>query len=97
MEKIRKAWMPWTAAALFPSEEAFGQWLQKRLRRFGDLRMVLLIAATALLLVGYVMDRRPVMLLCVVPLLLMLPLSLAIGKTEQAIAKRTKCTHKEMK
>ncbi len=85
MEKLRKAWMPWTAAALFPSEEAFGKWLQQRLRRFGDLRMVLLILATALLLGGYVLDRRPVMLLCIVPLLLMLPLSLAISKTEQAL------------
>ena len=85
MEKLRKAWMPWTAAALFPSEEAFGQWLQKQLKRFGDLRMVLLVVATALLLVGYVLDRRPVILLCIVPLLLMLPLSLAISKTEQAL------------
>ena len=85
MEKLRKAWMPWTAAALFPSEEAFGQWLQKRLKRFGDLRMVLLVIATALLLTGYVMDHRLVMLLCLVPLLLMLPLSLAISKTEQAL------------
>ena len=90
MEKLRKAWMPWTAAALFPSEEAFGQWLQKRLKRFGDIRMILLIAATVLLLGGYVLNRRPVMLLCTVPLLLMLPLSIAISRTEQAIAQRTK-------
>ena len=85
MEKLRKAWMPWTTAALFPSEEAFGQWLQKRLKRFEDLRTLFLIAATALLLGGYVLDRRPVMLLCIVPLLLMLPLSLAVSKTERAI------------
>ena len=85
MEKLRKAWMPWTAAALFPSEEAFGQWLQKRLKRFEDLRTLFLIVATALLLGGYVLDRRPVMLLCIVPLLLMLPLSLAVSKTERAI------------
>ena len=85
MENLRKAWMPWTAAALFPSEEAFGQWLQKRLKRFGDLRTVLLILATALLLGGYVLEQRPVMLLSILPLLLMLPLSLAISKTEQAL------------
>ncbi len=89
MENLRKAWMPWTAAALFPSEEAFGQWLQKRLKRFGDLRMVLLVGATALLLIGYVLDLRPVMLLCIVPLLLMLPLSLAISKTEQALTQES--------
>lgn len=89
MENLRKAWMPWTAAALFPSKEAFGQWLQKRRKRFGDLRMVLLVVATALLLVGYVLDRRPVMLLCIVPLLLMLPLSLAISKTEQALTQES--------
>ncbi len=88
MEKLRKAWMPWTAAALFPSDAVFRQWLQKRLKRFDGLRMVLLILATALLLAGYVLDRRPVMLLCIVPLLLMLPLSFAISKTEQAIRQK---------
>ena len=90
MDKLRKAWMPWTAAALFSSEEDFGQWLQKRLKCFGDIRMILLIVATVLLLGGYVLNRRPVMLLCIVPLLLMLPLSIAISRTEQVIAQRTK-------
>ena len=90
MEKLRKAWMPWTAAALFSSEESFGQWLQKRLKRFGDLRAVLLVLATALLLGGYVLNRRPLMLGCILPLVMMLPLSLAIIRTEQAIAQHTK-------
>ncbi len=89
MEKLRKIWMPWTAAALFPSEEVFQKWLKRRLKVFGDIRMVLLILATALLLGGYVLDRRPVILLCMVPLLLMLPLSLAITKTERAITQET--------
>ena len=91
MERLRKAWLPWTAADRFDSEPAFGQWLRRRLKVFGDLRIVLLIAATGLLIVGYVMELRPVMLLSVLPLVLMVGLTLAIGKTEEAL-NRTKNT-----
>ena len=85
MENFREAWMPWTAADRFASEEAFGQWLQRRLKMFGDLRMILLILATGLLIVGYVLEKRPVMLVCVLPLALVLVLTLAIGKTEEVL------------
>ena len=88
---FRKHVLPWTAADRFDSEPAFGQWLRRRLKVFGDLRMVLLIAATGLLIVGYVMELRPVMLLSVLPLVLMVGLTLAIGKTEEAL-NRTKNT-----
>ena len=91
MERLRKAWLPWTAADRFDSESVFDQWLSRRLKVFGDLRMVLLIAATGLLIVGYVMELRPVMLLSVLPLVLMVGLTLAIGKTEEAL-NRTKNT-----
>ena len=40
MERLRKAWLPWTAADRFDSEPAFGQWLRRRLKVFGDLAAV---------------------------------------------------------
>ena len=84
MEGFRKAWLPWTAADRFDSEEAFVQWLTRRLKVFNDLRMLFLVLATGLLIVGYVMELRPVMLLSVLPLALVLLLTLMIGKTEAA-------------
>ena len=87
MEKLRKAWMPWKAADQFSKEESWTQWLQQRLKVFGDLRMLFLVLATGLLIVGYVLDRRPVMLLAVLPLAVVLLLSLAIGKTEEILNK----------
>ena len=90
MEKIRKAWAPWAAAEQFTSEEAFADWLGHRLKVFGDIRMILLVLATGLLIVGYVLDRRPVMLLSVIPLALVLLLTLAIGKTETALNQTNK-------
>ena len=89
MEGLRKTWLPWTAAEQFGSDEAFAQWLDRRLKVFGDLRMLLLVAATGLLIVGYVMELRPVMLLSVLPLAPVLVLTLAISKTEEAL-NRTK-------
>lgn len=85
MEFLKKAWLPWTAADQFDSEEAFTHWLSRRLKVFGDLRMVLLVIATGLLIVGYVVDSRPVMLLAVLPLALVLLVTMAIGKTEEAL------------
>ena len=84
MKQLQKAWMPWTAADQFPTEEAFGRWLERRAKVFGDIRMILLILASAALIVGYVLDRRPVMLLSILPLALMILLTLAITKTEEA-------------
>ena len=84
MEGFRKAWLPWTAADQFGSEEAFDQWLTRRGKVFGDLRMLFLVLATGLLIVGYVVELRPVMLLSVLPLALVLLLTLMISKTEAA-------------
>lgn len=84
MKHLRKAWLPWTAADDFPNQETFDQWLEHRTKRFHDLRLMFLAIATILLLVGYVLDRRPVMLMSVLPLALVLGLSLLIGKTEEA-------------
>lgn len=91
MERLRKIWLPWTAADRFDSTDAFDQWLNSRLKVFVDLRMILLVAATGLLIVGYVVDLRPVMLLSVLPLALVLVLTLAVSKTEEAL-NRTKNT-----
>ena len=91
MERLRKAWLPWTAADRFDSESVFGQWLSRRLKVFGDLRMILLVMATGLLIVGYVVELRPGMLLSVLPLALGLVVTLAISKTEEAL-NRTKNT-----
>jgi hypothetical protein len=82
MNALKKAWMPWTAADQFPSEEAFRQFLAKRLKRFDDLRVIALVLAAAFLIVGYVVDLRPIMLLTVLPLTATLLLTVAIGKTE---------------
>lgn len=90
MGDLRKAWMPWTAGDRFSSEEEWGRWLDRRLKVFGDLRMILLVLATGLLIVGYVLDRRPVMVLSVIPLALVLLLSVVIGKTEEALNQRNK-------
>jgi len=85
MKQLRKAWMPWTAADQFSAEEDYIRCLNRRLKVFGDLRMVLLVAATGLLVVGYVLSIRPVMLLAMLPLALMLPLTLAVSKTEEVL------------
>lgn len=90
MEKLRKLWLPWAAAAQFSSEEEYAAWLSRRLKVFGDIRMLLLVLAAGLLIVGYVLDQRPVMLLTVLPLVLVLLLSLAVGKTETALNQMNK-------
>lgn len=90
MDKLRKVWLPWTAMDQFASEEEYSLWLSRRLKVFGDLRMILLVLATALLLVGYVLNKRPVMLATVAPLALVLLLSIAIGKTEESLSHMNK-------
>ena len=84
MNNLRKTWMPWTAARQFPSDEAFGQWLQKQLKFFGSLRLATLVLAAGFLVVGYVLDRRPILLLTILPLAGTLLLTKAIEKTEAA-------------
>ena len=85
MNNLRKYWTPWTAADRFSSGEEFQQWLQKRLKRFDDLRILSLILAAGCLLAGYIFDMRPVMLLTIVPLTATLLLTAAMGKTEAAM------------
>lgn len=77
---FRKYYLPWTARAQFSSEEDFQAWLQKRLKRFSDLRMGALVLAAAALIIGYVLDSRPLMLLTIAPLAAVLLLSCAMEK-----------------
>lgn len=79
-----KKWLlPWTAAEQFKTEQEFQSWLKRRHRGFTDLRMVLLVIAAAVLLVGYVLDRRPVMLLTIIPLVLLLLATMALDQIEK--------------
>ena len=82
MNALKKAWMPWTAADQFPTEDAFRRFLQKRQKRFDDLRLVSLVLAAAFLIAGYVLELRPIMLLTVLPLAATLLLTVAISKIE---------------
>ena len=82
MNNLRKAWMPWTAGDQFPDQETFQQWLNKRLKRFDDLRILALVLAAATLLAGYILDRRPIMLVTILPLAAVLLLTILIHKTE---------------
>lgn len=67
MRKLQKAWMPWTAADQFPSEAEFQTHLKQRLHVFDVLRKVMLVLASVCLIAGYVVDRRPIMLVTVFP------------------------------
>ena len=82
---FRKYMFPWTAAEQFDTEAAFQDWLKTRSRAFTNLRMLCLIPAAICLLVGYVLDLRPVMLLTVVPLALVPLISIALDRIEKAL------------
>ena len=82
---FQKHFLPWTAADRFENGEAFQAWLRKKHKLFTDLRMLLLVPAAVFLIAGYVLDRRPLMVLTVVPLILVLLLSAALDKTEGAM------------
>lgn len=82
---IRKYFLPWTAEDCFDSEQQFQDWLQRRRRVFLDWRSILLFLAAACLLAGYFLDRRPIMLLTIVPLALVLLLTMAVGRTEAVL------------
>lgn len=85
MERLLRMWLtPWTAGAWFDDEVAFRQFLARRFRLLERLRMALLVLAAACLLAGMVLDRRPVMLLTTVPLVLVLAVSMAMGRIEAA-------------
>lgn len=79
---FRKYFLPWTASDCFENEEQYQQWLRKRYRGFTDVRAVSLVLAAVCLLTGYFLDRRPVMLLTVLPLALVLLFTMALGKIE---------------
>lgn len=83
MKQTLRTWfMPWAASEQFPDAAAYRQYLTRRLTRLRNLRMLLLVAAAACLVVGFVLDRRPIMLLTTVPLLLVLAASLAMERME---------------
>ena len=82
---FRKHFLPWTAANLFECEDAYQIWLQKRHKLFNDVRMICLFLAAAALIVGYVLNDRPLMILTVAPLVLVLQLTMALERTEAAL------------
>ena len=79
---LQKHFLPWTAADRFETHEAFQAWLRKKHRLFTDLRMFFIVLAAIPLIVGYVMDLRPVMLVTILPLLIVLGLSMALDRME---------------
>lgn len=79
---IRKFLLPWTAADCFDSEALFQAWLRQHCKRFADVRAILLVLAAICLMAGYFLNRRPMMLLTILPLALVLLLSMAIGRIE---------------
>ncbi len=85
MSKLRKTWMPWTAADQVSSDEEFQALLDKQLKFFWTLRMVALFPAAICVLGGYLMENRPLMLASVVPLALILLFSKLMDKTEAAM------------
>ena len=85
MERLLRLWLaPWTAGAWFDDEAVFRQFLARRHGLLERLRMALLVPAAACLVIGMVLDHRPMMLLTTVPLVLVLAISLAMGRIEAA-------------
>lgn len=82
---IVKYFLPWTAASLFDTEEQFHDWLRRRCKWFTDVRIIFLLLAVVCLLIGYFLDRRPIMLLTIAPLALVLLLTMGIGKMEAVL------------
>ena len=87
---FRKLFLPWTASQCFDTEEAFLSWLAGCQIRFDRWRMICLFPAMICLLAGYFLDRRPIMLLTVIPLLLVLLLSVALDRIEKAMSGHNK-------
>ena len=82
---FRKLFLPWTASQCFDSSDAFLSWLAGCQTRFYNWRMICLLPAMICLLAGYVLDRRPIMLLTVIPLMLVLLLSVALDRIEKVL------------
>ncbi len=79
---VRKLFLPWTAGDCFDSDDAFDAFLRRRHRQFTNARMVFVILAAVLLIAGYFIDRRPVMLAAIAPLLAVLGASMALDRIE---------------
>lgn len=82
---FRKLFLPWTMAHQFPCDTDFYAWLGTCSTRFNNLRMICLIPAAILLLVGYMMDNRPIMLLTILPLILVLLLTMALDRIDRTL------------
>ena len=80
---FRKHLLPWTAEDCFETQDLFQAWLQQKLQAFSNLRMICLVLAAASLIVGYVLEQRPIMLLTILPLVLMLLATLALDAMEK--------------
>ena len=87
---FRKLFLPWTASDQFETQEAFHHWLQRCMDRFNNLRMICLVPAALCLIVGYMMDRRPIMLLTIIPLVLVLLSSIAMDQIEKELGGQNK-------
>ena len=88
---FRKLFLPWTAAAAFDQENAFLTFLQNKHRQFTNGRIIAIVIAAIPLILGYVLDLRPVMLLTIAPLLVVLALSVGLDRIEHQLP-RTKET-----
>ncbi len=78
-----KTFTPWLSRDCFDTDEAFFRWLARRKSVFATLRMVLIVLAVIPLLLGYVTDRRPIMLLTILPLALVLLLTVALERIDK--------------
>lgn len=79
---LRKWFLPWTAEYLFSDDRQYQKWLQRRYASMRTARILCLLVAAVCLLVGYFLNRRPIMLLTTVPLLLVLGLTMAMEQME---------------
>lgn len=86
---VRKYVLPWTSADCFETEAQFQDWLRRRRRSFMDMRSVFLFLAAACLLAGHFLERRPIMLLTILPLVLVLLLTGGIGRMEALLGEQT--------
>ena len=80
---FRKHILPWTSRDCFESEAEFTAWLQKKHKLFSDLRIIFILIAAVPLIVGYIMDLRPLMLVTIAPLLIVLAASAGLDQIEK--------------
>jgi len=82
---FRKHFLPWTAGDTFDSEEAFQAFLKKKQKLCTDLRIIFVLIAAAPLIVGYIMDLRPLMLVTIAPLLVVLAATAGLDQIEKRL------------